>query len=136
MKTVLFLLTVLLSFTGCQKYIEKKQEEAAISVVTSGRWKVSAFTKGSVDKSALFAPYSFQFQPTETVDAIRNGIVEKTGTWKVSVPDHTITSGFSVATEPLVLLNGTYLITNSSSTTVDATQSVNGEVWTLHLDKE
>lgn len=136
MKTVFYLLAGILSLSSCQKFIEKQQEDAAISVVTSGRWKVTTFKKGTEDRSALFAPYSFQFQPNETVDAIRNGMVEKTGSWKVSIPDHTITSSFSVSTEPLVLLNGVYLITNSSTTTVDASQTVNGEVWILHLDKE
>jgi len=136
MKTALFLSLAILSLSSCQKFIEKKQEEAAISVVTSGQWKVTSFTKGTESKTALFAPYSFQFQPNETVDAIKNGVVEKTGTWKVNIAAQTITSAFSGVTEPLSLLNGTYHITNTSTSTVDADQTVNGEVWTLHLDKQ
>jgi hypothetical protein len=135
MKTPLLLLAGLLALTSCQKYIDRAEEEAAISVVTNGQWTVTGFKKGSVDKTALFAEYSFQFQTNETVDAIRNNRVEKSGAWKVNITDQTITSSFSGVTEPLSLLNGVWKITNTSSTTVDATQTVNGELWVLHLNK-
>ncbi|MDB5195639.1 MAG: hypothetical protein JWP88_9 [Flaviaesturariibacter sp.] len=136
MKNAYFFLLAVLSLTSCQKFIEKKQEEAALAVVTTGQWKVTSFTKGGESKSALFTSYTFQFQPNETVDAIKNGMVEKTGSWKVDIAAQSIISAFSGVTEPLSLLNGTYRITNSSTTTVDASQTVNGEVWTLHMDKQ
>ena len=135
MKTFLVLLVSILSLTSCQKFIEAQAENAALGVVTSGQWKVTSFTKGSENKSSLFAPYTFQFQPNETVDAIKNGVVEKNGTWKVDIGARTITSFFATTTEALVLLNGTYTITSSTLTTVDAKQTINGEVWVLHMDK-
>jgi hypothetical protein len=135
MKTVFVLLFSVLALTSCQKLIEAQAENAALAVVTAGQWKVTSFKKGAEDKTPLFSSYTFQFLPNETVDAIKNGVVELNGTWKVNIVARTITSAFTTSTEPLLLLNGTYTITDSSPTTVDAKQTVNGEVWVLHLDK-
>ncbi|MCW3073572.1 MAG: hypothetical protein JWP69_641 [Flaviaesturariibacter sp.] len=135
MKNIYLLLLCCISLTSCKKFIDAQVENAALGVVTEGQWKVTAFTKGTENKTSLFSPYTFQFQPNETVDAIRDSRVEKTGTWKVNIMARTITSFFNTSSEPLSLLNGTYTITNSSTTTVDASQTINGEVWVLHLDK-
>lgn len=83
-----------------------------------------------------FATYKFQFKTDFTVDAINNGAVENTGTWNADAVAQSITSNFSNAANPLLLLNGTWTITNSSWTWVEAKQNLNGELLSLRLDKQ
>lgn len=83
-----------------------------------------------------FSVYKFQFQSNRTVDAIKNSSVEKRGTWDANPYAKTITSNFVNANQTLRLLNGTWTITKTTMTTVDATQTVNSEIWTLKLAKQ
>jgi len=134
MKHIIPLLSLLL-LAGCQKMKENIQEDMVMKAMTDGEWRVSSFSKASEDKTAGFAPYRFQFRSNKTVDALNNGNKEKTGTWEADPANRTITSSFSNATPALMLLNGTWKITNNSWTFVEASQTVNGETLTLRLDK-
>jgi hypothetical protein len=127
---------LLLLLTGCRKTIDQVQEDKLMEVITNGRWKVTAFTKGNTIITADFAAYLFQFQANNTVDAYNNGTVEKTGMWKDDIAAYTITSTFANAQYPLTLLNGVWKISNTHLTFVEASQTSNGEVYTLRLDKQ
>lgn len=119
---------------GCSK--EKRQENMVIKAMVSGQWKVTNFNKGGTDITSDFSIYKFQFKTDFTVDAINNGTVEKTGSWDADASAQTITSNFTNASNPLVLLNGTWTITNNSWTWVEAKLTLNGELRNLRLDKE
>jgi hypothetical protein len=124
---------VLLS--GCKKKIEEIQTNLVIEAMTNGQWKMVNFKDGTNDHSPDFAPYTFQFKKDLTVDAIKNGGVEKTGSWDANAEAKTITSQFGNTNNPLPLLNGTWKITNNSWTFVEASMEVNGVVRTLRLEK-
>src|SRR6478609_5333399 len=128
-----FIVIILVLLAGC---IKKKQEDLVVNAMVEGQWKVTKFIKGSSEITPDFATYKFQFKTNFTVDAINNGTVEKTGSWNADATSQTITSNFSNATNPLALLNGTWLITNNSWTWVEASQTVNGELRNLRLDKQ
>jgi hypothetical protein len=128
----LFFLLIILA--GCKK--EKKAENLVIQAMINGQWEVTNFNKGGTDITNSFAPYKFQFKTDFTVDAINNGTVEKTGSWNADASTQTITSNFTNAVNPLVLLNGTWKITNNSWTWVEASQTLNGELMNLRLDKQ
>jgi hypothetical protein len=130
--TLLFCITLA---TGCQKLKEKVQEDIVIKAMTDGQWRMTNFTKGGADATAEFAPYLFQFRANNTVEALNNGTVEKSGTWSADPAARTISSQFSNASTALMLLNGTWNITSNSWTFVEANQMVNGQVLTLRLDK-
>ena len=129
----LYLVIFLFILAGC---IKKKQEDAVIDAMTNGQWKVTNFNQGGMDITSDFAAYKFQFKPNLTVDAINNGSIEKTGSWNADASAQTIISNFTNAGNPLVLLNGTWKITNNSWTWVEANQTINGELLTLRLDKQ
>lgn len=132
----LLLLSVVFLASGCiKKAVEQVQEDIVIKAMTDGQWRMTNFTKAGTDKTFDFAPYRFQFRANNTVEAITNGAVEKTGSWSADPNAKTITSEFGSAGQPLSLLNGTWQITNNSWTFVEATQTVNGEVLTLRIDK-
>lgn len=130
------MILILAVIAGCSKeQIEKQQQTAIIEAMTNGQWKVTKFIKGGTDVTSDFSTYKFQFKTDYTVDAINNTTVEKTGTWNADATAKTITSTFTNASNPIILLNGTWNITNNSWTWVEATQTVGSELRTLRLDK-
>lgn len=135
MKTCLSLLLYTALLTGCKKTAEEIFKGRVIDAMTTGQWHLTKFTKGGGDSTSAFAPYQFQFHENNTVDALKNGAFEKSGTWSADVGNRTITSLFTDATTPLSLLNGTWNITDNSWTRVEASQTVNGETLTLKLQK-
>lgn len=129
------MLTALL-FSSCKDAIEKKAEDAIVQAMTTGQWTVTNYTKGATDATASFSGYAFQFKENQTVDALKNSSVEKTGTWVGNGTQQTIEAQFSNATEPLILLNGLWQINKTTWTSVDAYQDVNGEHRVLKLAKQ
>jgi hypothetical protein len=122
---------------GCVKKLKEQIEYNLIKdAITKGTWKVTKFTRDNVDVTTDFSPYKFQFKEDFTVDAMNNGTVEKTGTWNADTSASTISSNFSNAVNPLVLLNGTWKLIDNSWTYVLAKQTVNGEYRELKLEKE
>ena len=126
----LILLSILCS---CSK--EQMVKNAVIDAMTSGQWKVVNFKNDNNDITTDFASYKFQFKDNLTVDAINNSSVEKTGTWTADGNARTISSTFNNANATITLLNGTWQITDNSWTYVVATQTVNGTIRSLRLEK-
>ena len=133
----LYLFLALASLLACKKEtaVGNTQEDLVIQAMTSGSWKVSNYTRGGVDVTSDFQNYTFQFKTNMTVDALSQGTLVKTGSWSADASSQTITSQFASAAHPLPLLNGTFQITNTTWTSVNASQTVSGELRTLRLDK-
>lgn len=129
------MLTALL-FTSCKEAIENAKEDAVIKAMTEGQWKVTNYQKGNTDATSSFSGYSFQFYKNQTVDALKNSTFEKKGTWAGDGTNFTIQAAFSNVAEPLILLNGTWQITSTTWTSVNAVQTINGEQRVLRLDKQ
>jgi hypothetical protein len=137
-RRLLFLLLLLPFLGGCKKVLDKvddAQQQAAIDIVTNGRWKMVSFSTGTNDQLALFNGYLFQFNTNQTVDAYQGNTLVMSGTFVYDLNARTITSGFNTTTEPLVLLNGTYRVTDSGSDFVKAEMTVNGALRKLHMIK-
>jgi hypothetical protein len=126
---------VMTGLVGCKKFVESVQEDLVVKAMTEGQWRVTNFKRGSNDVTPGFSPYTFQFRQDKTVEAINNSAIESRGTWNGNAENKTIASNFNNASVTLMLLNGTWQITNNSWTFVEATQTVNNEVRTLRLDK-
>lgn len=127
------LAAILISCT--KEKVQQQQENLILQAMVNGQWKVSGFDKDGTDITNAFSNYTFQFRSDLTVDAINNGIVEKTGFWNADAGAQTISSNFTNATNPLLLLNGTWTITNTTWTSVQARQTVSGELRILRLNK-
>lgn len=131
----LYIILILATTFGCKKQIEEQQQNIIIQAMTTGEWKVTSYMKGGTDVTSDFSPYKFRFKNDFTVDAVNNTTVEKTGTWNADATARTITSEFTNATTPLILLNGIWNISNNSWTWVEAYQNTGTETRTLRLDK-
>jgi hypothetical protein len=107
MKQLFALLGAVMLLTGCNKAIEKIAEDMVIKAMTDGQWKVTTFTQNGTDITADFTGYKFQYHKNKTVDAYKDGSIERTGTWD----------------------------TDSGWTYVKATQTNGTEVKTMRLDK-
>lgn len=134
-KIFLTLSSVCLLFFSCQKTIESVVDDILVQAMTSGKWKISNFIKNGVDFTSDFTGYQFQFNNNKTVDAFKNSVLEKTGTWNANSTNKTIEANFSSTINPVLMINGLWTITNNSFTFVEATQTTGSEIKTLRLDK-
>jgi hypothetical protein len=137
MKPAISLLLIVFIFaSGCKKAAEKLQEDAVLKAMTEGKWLVTKYLVGTQDISDQFLNYRFQFHSNRTVDALKNNILEKSGTWDASTENKTILASFVNSQDPLPLLNGTWTLTKFSWDYVEASMVVNSEERFLRLDKE
>ena len=135
MKKIVFGISLLFLFTGCKKMVEKMQQDAVIKAMTDGQWKITSFTHNGSDVTSSFATYKFQYYSNKTVDAINNGVVEKTGTWDGNASSMTTSANFVNAVNPLNLINGNWHIDDNSWTFVKASQTIGTETKIMRLDK-
>ena len=133
----LYLLIISFCLLNCapEEILNQPQDNVVMQAITNGKWKVSSFIKGSSDITSEFSSYTFQFKNNFTVDALKNGNIENTGTWLANAIEKTIISNFPIASHPLNLLNGTFNIDSTTWTSVDARLIENGESRTLKLIK-
>jgi hypothetical protein len=136
MKKLFPTLCFLLFICGCKKTIENIQQDAIIKAMTDGQWVVTNFVQNGTDVTSNFSGYKFQYYSNKTVDAIKNGTVEKTGTWDGDASTMTTWASFTNAIAPLNLINGSWHIDNNSWTFVVASQVAGGETKTMRLDKQ
>ena len=136
MKKLSFVVVAVILLSGCHKIIEQKAQDAIVKAMTEGQWAITSFTSNGTDMTSNFSGYTFQYFENYTVNAIKNGTVEKTGTWQGDVNTMSISANFPNAVDPLLLLNGTWHITENSWTYVKATMTVGSEIRTLSLDKQ
>jgi len=104
--------------------------------MTDGQWVVKSFVNSGNDITSNFDGYKFQYYSNETVDAIKNGTVEKKGNWKGDVNSMSISAQFDNVSSPLSLINGSWHIDNNSWTFVVASQVSGTETKTLRLEKQ
>ncbi|HEV8285617.1 MAG TPA: hypothetical protein VGQ09_14990 [Chitinophagaceae bacterium] len=136
MKKLIFYTLSIFFLAGCKKTIDQKAEDAILKAMTDGQWVITNFTVNGSDITSDFSSYKFQYFNDYTVNAIKNGSVEKTGVWQGDVNTMSITVNFSNVINPLLLINGTWHITDNSWTYVKATMTIGNEVRTLRLDKQ
>jgi hypothetical protein len=134
-KTLATAFLVLFLFTGCKKAIQNAQENLLIKAMTEGQWVVTSFTQGGTDITTNFTGYKFQYYKNKTVDAIKDGNVQKTGTWDGDPTTMTTWANFTGATAPLDLINGNWHIDNNSWTFVAASQTNGSTTKTMRLEK-
>ena len=135
MKPLLIILS-LICLAGCKKTIEKKAENAIMKAMTDGQWVITSFISDGSNITTDFSTYRFQYFSNYTVNAIKSGTVEATGNWDGDASAMNIVANFPNATDPLLLLNGTWHITDNSWTYVEATMTVGNTIRSLRLDKQ
>lgn len=136
MNRLIFAFLLLLSFTNCKKIKEDLVERQVLNFITEGQWKVTEFSTNGTDYTADFAGFQFDFQTNNNVDAIKNGTLQKRGTWFGDGNTLTITSTFPPdAPYPLLFLNGVWKLVDGGENFAKATKTDNGEFSTLTLEK-
>lgn len=135
MRKVSIIAIFFLLLSGCKKSIEKLKENAVISAMTEGQWVIKSFVKNGTIITSDFDGYKFQFFSNNMVDAIKNNIVEKTGTWNGDVTTMTIAANFPNVLLPLSQINGNWHVDDNSWTFVVASQNSGTETKTMRLEK-
>ena len=135
MGKAILIVCLFLCVSGCKKTIEKIKENAIISAMTDGQWIITSFVKNGTVITSDFNGYKFQYYSNKTVDAIKNGIVEKTGTWNGDPNAMTVSANFPNASLPLTMINGTWHINDNSWTYVVASQTSGSDIMKMRLEK-
>jgi len=135
MRKVSIIVIFCLLLSGCKKSIDKLKENAVISAMTEGQWVIKSFVKNGTIITSDFDGYKFQFYSNNTVDAFKNNIVEKNGTWNGDVTTMTIAANFPNVLLPLSQINGNWHIDDNSWTFVVASQNSGTETKTMRLEK-
>lgn len=137
MKKALLLAPIILLFSafGCKKAVEDIKKNYVIDVMTNGRWYVEQFKDGSVEVTADFAGYEFQFYQNGKVDGIKSTSTEQ-GTWVEDVNALTITSNFPSSGAPLQKLNAVWKLTDAYPDLVVAQAVESAETHYLKLRKK
>lgn len=136
MKKLLPITLLLLTFTvSCKKAIEDKQRDLLIDAMTNGQWLVQQYLEGTVDVSAEFSGFEFQFEENGAVHAVKSGSVQH-GTWVGDINNYSITSNFPAADEPVKKLNGVWRLTDSDWNYVKAEMTTANGKNLLHLVKK
>lgn len=125
---------LLLGLFSCKKFIEDKKRQAAMSFITTGHWMVESYLVDTVSVTGEFSGYNFKFNEDGTVDGIKGSVIEE-GTWAGDVNTYSITSNFPSAAEPLVRLNGVWVIKDSGLDFVKADRNTSTAVLHLFLKK-
>ena len=136
MKQLFTLFAIAILFGSCKKVTEKIGEDLVIKAMTDGQWKITKFIHNGADITSSFSTYKFQYYSNKTVDAINNGVTEKTGNWDGNAAAMTTWADFPGSTNPISLINGTWNIIKNSWTYVEATQTNGSETKTMRLDKQ
>lgn len=134
-KTTAALLLLIVLSTGCKKAIENKKEDLLIQAMTDGQWAITNFVYNGNTITADFSNYKFQYYSDKTVDAIKNGTVDNTGTWDGDISSRTTWANFNNVSNPLNLINGSWHIDDNSWTFVIASQNTGGQTKLMRLDK-
>ena len=119
---------------SCKKLVEDQKKQAVMSFITNGQWKVESYLMDTVAVTAEFSGYTFKFNEDGSVVGY-NGTSSESGTWVGEISDYSITSDFPGAGDPLVKLNGHWIIKDSGNTFVKADLSTPGSTMHLHLIK-
>lgn len=135
MKRITFALLTLFLFSSCKKTTDSVKEDLVIQAMTSGEWIVTKFTVNGTTITSDFSGYQFKYYSNKTVDAIKNGVVEKTGAWDGNSSTMTTSANFTNASYPLTLINGSWHIDRNSWIYVEASQTIGTETKTMRLDK-
>lgn len=115
----LILIIISISIAHCAKTVDEIKKDFVIEVMTSGRWVVETFSENSVDRSADFSPYEFQFYENGTVQGI-NGTAITNGNWVGDAGALTIYSNFPSGNDTIIRLNDTWKITRNTLNLVEA----------------
>jgi type 1 glutamine amidotransferase len=120
---------------SCKKYIQQQEQNALVSIVTKGTWRVTGYhDQATTNLTDSFAGYSFQFNENGTLYTVKYG-QQTNGTWSANIGNKTITSTFPGAPYPINLLNYTWTITDSYSDSVAAKTAVGESFNILNLHK-
>jgi hypothetical protein len=134
-KRLIIFLFACISLNSCKKYIEQKQQDALVSLVTNGTWVVTRYLDDGTDITSSFSGYVFKFNTNGTVIGT-NTSGPTQGTWSGDINTRTITSEFPSAGDPLQKLNHIWKVTDSYPDSVAANTMIDTTTNVLNLHKQ
>lgn len=132
---IVFVLACLITLSSCSKYVEEKQKNLLLSVMTEGQWHVEEYLEGGVTSiKDKFEGYNFQFASDGSVLGVKGAFKIK-GNWKGDINNYSISSNFPSTEDPIARLNGVWRIIDSAIDYVEAEMSTGRAKNILRLRK-
>lgn len=126
---------VLIGSLSCKKAVEEQYNDIIKKLMTDGSWVITKFTENGTYITSSFNGWVYKFNDNNTITATQGATIQS-GTWQSDVSTQTITAQFANAVgDPLVKLNGTWKIANSTPTVGNFTQTKNSIPYTMELTK-
>ena len=72
--------SVIVYFAACTNIQTLSVSPSVTKLVTKGTWKVNCYSNANTDNTCNFQDYTFTFQPSGSVTAVKDGI-SYTGSW-------------------------------------------------------
>ena len=135
LKIYFFAVLFAMCFFSCKKAIQQQEQNAVMNIITSGVWYVQTYNEDSIDITASFSGYVFQFNQNGTVTGTKDSVATA-GTWSANITNRTITSNFPNPPVPLNKLNSVWKITDSGLDYVVANSTINDSTENLRLQKQ
>ena len=114
-----FIILLSLVITSCKKYIQQKEQQAALAIITDGYWYVQQYQQNDSDITASFSGYLFKFDANGIVTGTKDSLSAK-GLWVPDIANKAISADFPTAGAPLSYLNEIWTITDSYTNKVVA----------------
>lgn len=135
MKAILLIFGLgLMAATSCKKAVDDVKKNYVLDIMTDGKWFVESYTDAGTSITNQFFGYVFKFNEDGTVTSTK-GTAVQTGTWVGDIRNYSITSNFPDAGEPLLKLNGTWVVKDSSENFVLAEMGSGNNTAVLKLRK-
>ena len=103
--------SVIVYFAACTSIDKLSTSQSVTQLVTKGTWKVNCYSNTNIDNTCNFKDYSFTFNKTGSVVAIKDG-VSFTGNWIEDNISRKITINFNNSNTVLNDLNHYWNITS------------------------
>lgn len=135
LRNLLFVSCVCFLTNSCvKKIVEEATNDLFVSIMTTGKWKVTSYMEETTDLTASFMGWETQFFSNNTSISIK-GTSTVNGTWSGGLATNKMTVNTVSPIAPLEKLIGTWDIVNGTFTTAKFSQYRNGVNLKLELTK-
>jgi hypothetical protein len=130
--THIFVIIILLMASCSKEKSSEVKENLILDYMTAGSWVLDLFTSSTINILPEFNGYTFQFNRNGTVTASK-GTMVVTGTWYGNQDDRSVTASFPQGSGPLLRLNATWYLFNTTLNSVQARAISNQFFYSIRL---
>jgi hypothetical protein len=82
MKQTFVLTLIVISLMGCDEGVKETNQSRMLGIMQEGTWRISYYYDTSVDETAIYSNYTYEFDPSSILSAT-DGANSFSGTWGI-----------------------------------------------------